>query len=253
MLSMRPLAPNAAPVGVLRDLRPLPRAPRLRRLWPLLLLLALLAGLLAWRLADRGPATLAETRLAGPRGPAPISAVVLLDESGSFREYAALRETLLRQLASWAPDNLRPDDQVTVISFAGDAVTKLEPVTVENLAEHGPHYRSVTVDASSTRILPALEEAVRVAPRGVTTTVIALTDTIVTDAEPQSVAELMRSLQGETLTVVLPDQAGVTDPWQDAFGWGQVVRADPGSVDETGVALATALAFATRQHIEEVS
>lgn len=250
---MRPLAPNGVPTGVLRDLRPLPRSPRLRRWWPLLLLPALLAGLLAWRLADRGPATLAETRLVGARGPAPISAVVLLDESGSFSRYAALRETLLRQLASWAPENLRPDDRVTVISFAGDAATKLEPVTVGDLAEHGPRYRPVAVDPGSSRILPALEEAVRVSPRGVTTTVIALTDTIVTDADPGPVAELTRSLGGDTLTVVLPEQARITDPWRQAFPWGQVVRADPGSVDETGVALATALAFATRQHIEKVS
>lgn len=244
---MKPLAPNTGPTAAMRDLRPLPRTRRLPR-W---LLLLLLLPLVVLAVHHRGsePTSLSQSRLVGQRSPGALSIVLLVDESGSFRRYAAMRDSLLRELVAWAPRNLRPDDVVTVISFAGDAATRLAPVSVADLGQ-GAAFSDVGVDSGSTSIRPALEEAVRVAPTGMTTTLVVMTDTIVDDADQAPVATLVRELGAESTTLIRPEKAKVTDDWEQSFGWEHVIAADPGSIGASGVALAKAVAYATRQHVE---
>lgn len=252
MLPVTTPRPNTGPVGGLRALRPL-RNQRRRPRWLLLLLpLALVAVVLPQLLGDDGPGSLAESRLAGARGPAPLSVILLLDESGSFWRHRRLREHVLAELGRWAPHNLRPDDQVTVVAFGADARTRIAPVSVAAISAHGLQYLAGDVEGGTTSIRPALEEAGRVAPRGVVTTVVAITDTIVDDARPGAADALLSALTADTMTVVLPDGAHVAGDWGEMFPWEKVLTADPGSVDETTLALAHALAHATGQDLEEV-
>lgn len=251
MLSVKPLEFNKAQIGGLRDLRPLPTWPRLRRLVPWLIAVVALLAVAVWLGQDHDPESLADSRLVGPRSPVPLSVNVLLDESGSFAQYAPIRETLMRELAVWAPDNLRSHDVVTVIGFAGTATVRLRPVTVAELATNGARYDDAKVDTDGTRILPALQKSVAVRPVGIPSTIVVVTDTDVSDAIPSEAAALAKELGATTMTTLLPSDKRVSDEWSDAFAWGQVITSDPRSVEETGLALAHAIAHATGQTVEE--
>lgn len=236
------------PLGGLRELAPLPRRPRLRTWLPLLLVLLLVLAGLGLHRQFSGPESLIETRLAGPRAPMPLSVVILVDESGSFTEFEQMRIDLLQQLATWAPQNLRPDDVITVISFACDAQVKMSATTVAELQSHGPRYQPVSVDPACTSIQPALEKALDAAPKEMATTLVVMSDTYVSDANDEA-TRLATDLRAQTMTLIFPDAAEVITDWQRAFEWEQTIQVDPGSVNETGVALADALAHATRQTV----
>lgn len=244
---MKPVGTNTARVGGLRDLAPLPRRPRLP-----LILLPLLVALLCWAGAEwagRGPDSLPESRMVGPRSPVPLGIVLLLDESGSFTEYAAIREQVLGQLTAWAPDNLRPDDTVTVISFAGTAGSKLSTTTVADLGD--PGYGSTAL-GSGTRIQPALAAALQEGAQPGPTSVIAVTDTAVEDADAGRIDDLVRDLDATSMTTIVPSGVEVRDDWAQAFPWQLVLEADPASAGDTALAIGSALAHATGQELEAV-
>ena len=251
MLSLNPIKLNNSQAGSLRDLRPLPGR-RKALLWWLLLPLSL-ALVLLWTAAQifgSIPKTLTESRLTGPRSPAPISIVLLLDESGSFNGYGPIREKALEELSHWAPRNLRKDDTVTVISFAGDADAKMSTTTVEDLAGSEPRYRQVALQTGGTSIQPALRKALTETSGSMPTSVIAVTDTIVDDADASAVTELTRKLKVTTMTTPLPSDGNVQDTWESAFGWSLVMHADADSPDQTALAIGKALSHATGQKLE---
>lgn len=250
MLSLNPIKLNNSQAGNLRDLRPLPGRRKALLRWLLPLTLALVLLWTAAQILGSIPKTLTESRLTGPRSPSPISIVLLLDESGSFNGYGPIREKALEELSHWAPQNLRKDDTVTVISFAGDADAKMSTTTVEDLAGNGPIYRQVTLQTGGTSIQPALQKALAETSGSMPTSVIAVTDTIVDDADPSAVTELTRKLNVTTMTTLLPSEGNVMDTWESAFGWSLVLHADADSPDQTALAIGKALSHATGQKLE---
>jgi hypothetical protein len=250
VLSVKPVAANDARIGGLRDLAPLPRSPLLPWWIAVVTLGAVLCWVAGWWL-DRGPDSLPGSRLAGPRSPVPLGIVLLLDESGSFADYAAIREQVLGQLTDWAPENLRPDDRVTVIGFAGTAAPRLATTTVAGLAAGGPRHLSATL-AGGTSIQPALSAAAGHADTTRPTSVIAVTDTIVEDANTDAIADLVSDLNATSMTTIVPSGLDVRADWEQAFPWGLVLEADPASAEDTALAVGRALAHATGQDLEEV-
>lgn len=243
-----PLAPNRTPIGGLLEparLREPGRVPW--RVVPLLLLLVAAVGLVGWNVA-RQPHDISDVVLTGARSPAPLDVVLLLDESASFMGYAPVREEAVRRLAEWAPANLRPDDTVTIVGFAADAVVRLEPTRVSELGG-SIHLSSTPVDGESTDIRPALLLSASAAPRhGSVRTVVAITDTIVSDAD--GAGELIASLDAPTMSVVTPVGVGVTGEWREAFAWQAAFTADSGSAGSTSLAIAGAIAHATGQEVK---
>ncbi len=250
MLSLNPIKLNNSRAGTLRDLRPFPGRRKALLWWLLPLTLALVLLWTAAQISGSIPKTLTESRLTGPRSPAPISIVLLLDESGSFNGYGPIREKAVEELSHWAPRNLRKDDTITVISFAGDADAKMSTATVEGLAGNGPIYRQVALQTGGTSIQPALQKALAETTGSMPTSVIAVTDTIVDDADPSAVAELTRKLNVTTMTTLLPSNGDVQDTWENAFGWSVVLQADADSPDQTALAIGKALSHATGQKLE---
>lgn len=250
MLSLNPIKLNNSQAGSLRDLRPLPGRRRALLWWLLPLTLALILLWTAAHVLGSIPKTLTESRLTGPRSPAPISIVLLLDESGSFSGYGPIREKAFEELSHWAPRNLRKDDTVTVISFAGDADAKISTTTVEDLAGNGPIYRHVALQKGGTSIQPALQKALTETSGSIPTSIIAVTDTIVDDADASAVNDLTRKLNTTTMTTLLPSDGNVQDTWESAFGWSLVLHADTDSPDQTALAIGKALSHATGQKLE---
>lgn len=245
-LSLKPIQFNQPQIGVLRELAPLPGRARIPRWLAALLILALLGGW--WLTRDDDPDSLIDTRLVGARSPNPVSLAILLDESGSFAGYAHVRRQVLDQLADWAPDNLQPDDLVTVVSFAGDAEIKLATTSVADLAVHSPAYQATSL-GDGTEIQPALKllatstEAAR-AP----VSLIAVTDTRISDANPTPIRQLVRDLGASTMSVITP--TGIEDSWRDAFPWEIELDAAADNADQTALAVGEAFAHATGQRLE---
>jgi len=243
----RPITFNRSEIGGLHELAPLPGRLRFPRWLPVILALALAAGL--WSLSRQGdPDSLTETRLVGPRSPAPVSVAILLDESGSFADYSEVRHQVLDQLSAWAPANLRSDDLITVVAFAEDAVVKIPTTRVGDLAGRTVHALP-TAPGGSTAIQPALR-LLRDGTDAATAPVslVAVTDTLVPDADAASVDSLVADLGAATMSVITP--TGVRRPWRAAFGWEIELEADAESADQTALAVGKAFAHATGQRLE---
>lgn len=247
MLSLtKPISFNSPPIGGLRELAPLPDRGRLRE-WVAVLLALALIGVL-WSTGKEEPDSLFEAHLVGSRSPAPVSVAILLDESGSFAGYGQVRRQVLHQLAAWAPENLRPDDLITVVSFAGDAVVKMPTTRVADLADQ-PDYSTQTAPGDGTDIQPALRLLVDgTKASDAPVSLVAVTDTLVGDANPDAIAALVERLGATTMSVITP--TGVEDSWRNAFGWQIELQADPDSGNQTALAVGEAFAHATGQRLE---
>jgi len=207
-------------------------------------------GLSATRPSDELVEDLAEGHLVGPRSPAPIHVVFIVDWSGSFAEYAKLRQQALDQVLRWAPENLRGDDTVSIIAFAGDAVTTLPATTVADVAQGNYQIAAQAPDPHDTHILPALEAAVSLYSGGATSLIV-LTDTLVDDATPEAVNPLIAGLNVTTMSVITPTGVDISQPWQVSFPWEAAFEAGSGDVRQTAVAVGNALAHATGQRLEK--
>ncbi|WP_203750371.1 VWA domain-containing protein [Cellulomonas chitinilytica] len=244
------LEPNEARIG---DLREPARLRRTRRvpLWAPLLVVALLAGggRAAWEVIHR-PERITDVALSGARSPVPLDVVLLLDESGSFAAYESVRAEAITQLTDWAPANLRADDTLTVVAFTDEAVVRMPTTTVGELAARGAPLSAARAPGAGTSILPALRTALgNVADTGHPRTVIAITDTMVGDADPDAAAEAAARLDAITMTTITPSGVAVTPGWRDAFPWAHHVDADADSAGSTSLAIAEALAHATGQRV----
>lgn len=248
MLSLtRPIEFNQPNVGGLRDLAPLAHRARLPR-WIAIIIVMVLATILWWLARDRQPEALSEAHLTGYRSPAAVSVVVLLDESGSFANYDHVRHQVLDQLVEWAPDNLLPHDLITVVSFAGSADIKLATTSVAEFGSAPPTYRS-TSTGNGTEIQPALRLLTeRAEVTSAPISLVAVTDTEISDADPHHIAQLVTDLGATTMSVITPTQ--VTDSWRDAFPWQIEIVADARSAKQTALAVGEAFAHATGQQLE---
>lgn len=244
------LEPHRVRVGGLHELAPL-RAPRRLPWWAVPAAVLALGGLgaLGWHLANR-PQEIADVALVGDRSPAALDVVLLLDESGSFSGYAAVREEAIAQVTSWAPANLRADDRITIIGFAGDAVVRMPPTTVADIAAGRFSVDTTGVTGGGTAILPALAAAEEDGAERGTTTLVSVTDTLVSDADEDAVADAVARLHATTATVITPTGVGVMREWRQAFSWEHAIQADPGSAGSTSLAVADALAHATGQQVQ---
>lgn len=242
--------PNTQSVGGLRDLAPNGETSRTSRWWfallPLLLLLAF------WLAHDDEPDSLSEVSLVGARSPVPVSMVILLDESGSFSNYAQVRQQVLDQLATWAPANLRGDDLITVAAFASEGTLKAPTMTVNELAQNPAPYSAVQAQGDSTEIQPALDLiSTTTTAANAPVSLVFITDTEATDLNPTELDPTLRDLGASTLSVITPTGIDVNRNWTNALGWGPVFTADPNDADQIALAVGQSFAHATGQNLED--
>ena len=115
--------------------------------------------------------------LTGGRGPGTIRVIVAQDISGSMSQYAAARAAALSQLLDWAPDNLRPDDQIGVLDFAGSAAWVLRPTPMRDITDGDVRMISHgDVDVSGTNLVPVLNRVAALPPTPAATSVWLLSD-----------------------------------------------------------------------------
>jgi hypothetical protein len=192
---------------------------------------------------------LAESHLVGSRTPTPIDFVVMIDESGSFNQYDQVRRQVLDQLTSWAPENLRASDTLTVIGFSSEAYVKLATIPVGGLGSGTPRYITAQ-PGDSTSIQPAIEVARDKIDGSRPRSLVVVTDTVIDDADKSEITRAMAGLRVTSMSVIVPSGASVLDQWSDAFPYEAEFRAKTDSASETAVAVGRAIAHATDQKLE---
>lgn len=228
--------------------RPSAHGPSRRAALVGLVLIAGLVGLALWWLLAPPP-TLDKLHLGGARGPAPLNIMVLLDDSGSFDEYTAMRHTALDEVLRWSAENLRDDDTITVVTFSSNAILTLPETPIATLRD-GATLNTSRSAGLSTEIQPALQLAAESVDTSHQGTLIIVTDTEVSDAHQQQTDVLARNANAATMSVILPHGMTITDEWSTAFAWEQELTADPDAPDEIALAIAEAIAHATGQTLE---
>lgn len=241
------LAPSKliGPAEATRRRRPRP--------WALALIAALLLGTLLlggrpWEPLMR-PEQLTQTALVGPRTPGCIRLMAALDNSGSMSGFAEPRDNALRQLLGWVPKNLRAEDQVGVIVFAGTAATALAPTSAAHPENLGP----VSISMQGTSLAPVLA-AMRALPHSKCRTALL----IIGDGQffdlPRGPAKAQQQLTEagvDRLALLVPGHAFVGLRWRLLYPEAAPVRFDGNDGNDTAVTIAQQVANLTDQELVE--
>jgi len=236
---------------------------RLRWLLPLALTLAALTGFGIHHIATT-PRNVADLRLAGARGPAPVNLVLVVDDSGSFTNYITIRDQAIQQVLAWAPKNLRPGDTITITAFATGADIKLPTTTVADIA--AGHYRldtSSSANSSASHGSPSaftcsgscLDPGLRAAQQSLNhrtgpVSLIVVTDTQLGDLA--NAATTAANLSVATASLLRPRSAQIAPDWTSNFGYALDIPIGSLKSDATSIAIATAIAHATGQHTQHI-
>ena len=239
---------------------------RWRALVPLLALL--LAGLLVWRwpghddpppaaagpAAPSAPAELRGYRLTGPRSAECLRLVIGLDVSGSMRDYAGARDLALAQLLSWAPLNLRADDEIAVVDFALEAQVRLRPAAIGG-SPRATGARTVR-DGRDTLLQPLLERVRGFAPTRCRVVLTLLSDAALADlpATDDRGIEMLRAHRVDDIRLLVPSPAVELPPaWSTAFPQAVAIRFDGLQQYGTALVIGRALANLTDQELRPIT
>lgn len=248
MSALNPLSRKMHSADKLRGLAPLSNR---RFRWLLFLLLAGLITLASWMTYVLWPAqSVDEVRLVGHRSPTPISLILVVDESGSFQEYDQIRSQTFESIMTWSQANLRPDDSITVIAFAGSAELKMKTTTVSDIAEGWNSLDTGTLGGGSS-IQPALELAMEQTPKSIPQSLVVLTDTLIDDLDANQIDAFVRNLNVTSMSLIVPEKLSINSEWKRSFPYEFVVRAAVDSSDQGALAIAKAAAHATGQTLEK--
>lgn len=219
---------------------------RWRWLLPLAALLA--AGALLWGWTH--PSSLASARLEGTRGPGCLRLVIAADESGSMSGIAASRDAAVAQVIAWAPGNLRPDDEIALIKFAGSAVLTAGPAPVVEPLSHRPEMP----DGSGTQFQPVLAQVGALAAGRCRTALMLLSDGQMSDlptTEPDATQQLT-DVRVHAIDLLVPGITDVNPGWSSLYPSAPPEVFDGANPDATAVTIARHIADLTDQTLRTV-
>lgn len=244
------------PFGTLSDLTPLTLATqagarrRRRRLpWMLALaLLPLLAGLGWWWFH---PASLAETQLVGAREPGCLRLVIASDVSGSMSSLTEPRDRAVDQLLAWAPQNLRTDDEVALVSFSDTASVEIPPTPVaQQIVRTGR-----AAPSGGTSLAPLLDTIRRLPGTRCRTSLLLLGDGQFGDT-PTDEATASRQLADagiDTFDFLVPGSTEIPANWQSIYPSAPPDFFDGTNPDRTALVFGNHLAELTGQALHRTT
>lgn len=187
--------------------------------------------------------------LAGPRNLTCQRIVILLDQSGSMSDYAAVRSDAIATLAEWSPANLRGDDELAVISWADQAAFDASPTAVGALTPST--FDAVGSDVGGgTDVLPAVELVAASGPTGCRTSLVFISDGDISGADQTRVDAALLAAGVDRVSLVLPNATAAPQYWVQVFPYSDTFHADASDPDQTARALGQAIAAATGQQLE---
>jgi hypothetical protein len=207
-----------------------------------------LAGLLAAFLLTHF--SFADSQLTGARGPACVRLVIAADVSGSMTKLAQPRDAAVAQLLIWAPKNLRADDEMAVVVFAGSAVTTVPPAPIgstQQQSEGAP-------DPFDTRLQPLLLTIGQFPRTRCRTTLLLISDAQFSDlpADPNTANQQMAEASVDRVDLLVPGSIDVNPDWSSLYLAAPPDRFDGNDPDETALAIARHIAASTGQKLTSV-
>lgn len=218
-------------------------------LWLLpLVLLPLLAGLGWWWLH---PSSLGETHLVGARDPGCLRLVIASDVSGSMASLTEPRDRAVDQLLAWAPQNLRADDELALISFSDQAAVEIPPTPVSDQpARTGPPAIS-----GGTSLEPLLATIGGLPATRCSTSLLLLGDGQFSDT-PTDETTATRQLAAagiDTFDFLVPGPTQVPANWQSIYPAAPPTFFDGTDPDQTALVFGNHLADLTGQQLHRTT
>lgn len=239
------------PVGGLRHLgrRGPSSVRRIAALLTVLGLTLLVLWLVWWDRHETEPDSLADTFLAGERGPGCVRVVIANDTSGSMDEFTRPRQLALAQLLDWSPRNLREDDEIAVLAFSGSTYVALPPTPVAQNPRPGQ-----TPGPTDGTSLNSLVETIGNLPQSrCVTTLLLLSDGVFGDlpADENAGRTQLRDAGVSNVHLMVPGENIPIEPsWQNIYPYAAPAVFDGTDPDATGLALGRTLASATGQQLK---
>jgi hypothetical protein len=213
---------------------------------------ALLGAAALWWDGRRGADSIDGVFLTGPRQSYCLRMVVGNDVSGSMTDFAAARESALSDFLGWAPDNLRPNDEVGVIDFAGAASWTRVPTPIGSSAVRGPA-RDVYV-GDQTLLMPVLDRVAELPSSPCHTVLVLFSDAQLSDLPPteEEGRSVLQAAGLDGVVLLVPgDDIDVPDVWTTVFPAAEPQSFDGLDADETGLTVASVVAELTGQDLAE--
>jgi hypothetical protein len=224
-----------------------------RPTWPAVLvgMLMLVALPLWWMNGHRGASSLRDVALEGPRGPVCLRMVVANDVSGSMVAFTQARENALGQFVSWAQANLRGDDELGVLDFAGGASWTRRPAAIGQVASAVAGTGAASnPNPSSTALQPVLDATAALPPTTCDTVLVLLSDGVYQDLPPDADAGLasLRAAGVHDLALLVPSgDIEIPREWTAAFPATRPRVFDGLNADASGLAYGAMIADLTGQ------
>ncbi|NJP33758.1 hypothetical protein [Micromonospora thermarum] len=227
-----------------------------RRLVPLLLLVVAPLVLLGWlavhtvREQVEQSGRIEEYQLVGPRGPACLRMVIVVDISGSMLDFAVPRDRALERLFTWLSANLRTEDELAVVDFAAEAATRVPATDYRAARLPGP---TGAADGNDTLLLPPIAEVARLGATDCDVELMFISDALITDlpATANDGRRLLTTAGVHGIHLLVPgEDMEISDQWQVAFPAAPPIRFDGDDADDTALALGRAVAAVTGQRLE---
>lgn len=212
-----------------------------------LLLIPLLLLATLWE--HRPAQSLSQTVLTGPRGPQCLRVLVANDVSGSMSSYTAARQAALSQFLTWAPRQLRPDDEIGVIDFAGDATWARTPDPVTNATGPSPA-RGLT--GGGTALHPVLDVAATAPATTCRTWLLLLSDGHLSDTPATDVhaRQALAAAGIDEVSLLVPDPSITVPPaWENALPFAAPVHVEGTDADDTALVYGRLTAALTGQKL----
>lgn len=215
------------------------------------LIAALLIPLILWMTRSRTPHSLDDVQLVGARGPACVRLIIAADVSGSMQNYAAARTSALGEIRLWAKRNLRPDDEIGVLEFAGNAVWLNEPARVDG----APGAATGVLNPTGTAFPPILDLVGALPASRCDTSLTFLSDALMDGlpADPGSARLALRRPGVHDVSLLVPGSGiPVNGGWAHLYPEAPPVTFDGTNAGATGLAFGRVVAAITHQQLKHV-
>lgn len=226
------------------------RRPHRRWPWwlPLVALIPLLAGLGWWW---SHPASLAETRLVGVREPGCVRLVIASDVSGSMAALTQPRDAAVSQLLAWAPNNLRGDDELALISFSDDAAVEIPPTPIERPISRA----GAPAVSGGTELAPLLGAVSALPPTRCRTALLMLGDGIFGDFPPDETTATgqLASAGVDTFDLLVPGNTEIPAGWDSVYPSAPPEFFNGTDPDQTAMVFGRRLADLTGQELQRTA
>lgn len=210
-------------------------------------LLGFIAAILNLPTRSNTPDRLAEAVLAGARGPQCVRLVIAPDRSGSMEDYAPARDAALAALFPWSAGQLRANDQIAVIEWAGDARTTLQPTPVGEAALGS----STGLLADDTHLQPVIAQAADLLATRCRTHLILISDGLADDLAAAGNLDVLAAAGIDQISLLMPSEnLQAPQEFIQAFPYATSTSFDGTNPDDTALALAQATADTTGQTVQ---